>query len=71
MCSAGLLLRSTPVEVSKGRKPHTKLQQKCLDLAKTLPPLTEAQKKWARCKMSGLGYYVTRGRKGKHSCIWC
>lgn len=71
MCSAGLLLKATPIEVSKGRKPHTKLQQKCLDLANTLPPLTEAQKKWARSKMSGLGFYVTRGRGGKHSCIWC
>ncbi len=71
MCSAGLLLKATPIEVSKGRKPHTKLQQKCLDLANTLPPLTEAQKKWARSKMSSLGFFVTRGRKGKHSCVWC
>lgn len=71
MCSAGLLLKSTPIEVSKGRKPHTKLQQKCLDLVNTLPPLTEAQQKWARSKMAGLGFYVTRGRGGKHSCIWC
>lgn len=71
MCSAGLLLKSTPVEVSKGRKPHTKLQQKCLDLADKLPPLTEAQRMWARGKMAGLGYYVKRGRGGKHSCIWC
>lgn len=71
MCSAGLLLKATPIEVSKGRKPHTKLQQKCLDLADTLPPLTEAQKKWARSKMAGHGFYVTRGRGGKHSCIWC
>ena len=70
MCSAGLLL-SSPVETSKGHKPHTKLQQKCLDLADKLSPLTEVQKKWARSKMQGLGYYVTRGRGGKHSCIWC
>ena len=70
MCCAGLLL-SSPVEVSKGRKPHTKLQQKCLDLANTLPSLTDAQRMWARSKMQGLGYYVTRGRKGKHSCVWC
>lgn len=71
MCSASLLLKASPIEVSKGRKPHTKLQQKCIDLANTLPPLTDAQKKWARSKMSGLGFYVTRGRGGKHSCIWC
>ena len=71
MCSAGLLLKATPVEVSKGRKPHSKLQQKCLDLANTLPPLTESQRKWARSKMSGLGFYVARGRGGKNSCVWC
>lgn len=29
------------------------------------------QRKWARSKMSGLGYYVRRGRGGKNSCIWC
>lgn len=71
MCSAGLLLKANPIEVSKGRKPHTKLQQKCLDLANTLPPLTDAQKKWARSKMDNLGYYVKRGRGGKNSVIWC
>ena len=71
MCSAGLLLKATPVEVSKGHKPHSRLQQKCLDLANTLPPLTESQRKWARNKMSGLGFYVTRGRGGNNSCIWC
>ena len=70
MCSASLLL-STPVETVKGRRPHTKLQQRCLDLAGTLPPLTEEQRLWARSKMAGLGYYVVRGYHGKHSCIWC
>lgn len=70
MCSASLLL-SSPVEKSKGRKPHTKLQQKCLDLADTIPPITENQIKWARSKMKSLGYYVTRGRGGKKSCVWC
>ena len=71
MCSAGLLLRANAVEVSKGRKPHTKLQQKCLELADTLPPLTEAQRNWARGKMASLGYYVTMGRGGKDSGVWC
>ncbi len=71
MCSAGLLLKANPIEVSKGHKPHTKLQQLCLDLADTLPPLTDAQKKWARSKMESLGYYVKRGRGGKKSVIWC
>lgn len=71
MCSAGLLLKSTPVEVSKGHRPHTRLQQKCFDLAETLPPLSEAQRKWARGKMDGLGYLVKRGRGGRHTCVWC
>ncbi len=71
MCSAALLLRANPIEISKGHKPHTKLQQLCLDLADTLPPLTDAQKKWARSKMDALGYYVKRGRGGKNSVIWC
>lgn len=70
MCSASYLI-ANPVETVKGRKPHSKLQQQCLALADTLPPLTEAQKKWARSKKPALGYYVARGRKGKDSCIWC
>ena len=70
MCSASYLL-SNPVETVKGRKPHTKLQQKCIDLADTLPPLTEDQKKWARSKMQSAGYLVTRGRGGKNSVYWC
>lgn len=52
-------------------KARTKLQQRCLDLADTLPPLTEKQRLWARSKMAALGYYVVRGYHGKHSCIWC
>ena len=59
MCSASLLL-STPVETVKGRRPHTKLQQRCIDLADTLPPLTEEQRLWARSKMAALGYYVVK-----------
>lgn len=71
MCSAGYLLTDTPSEVSKGRRAKTKLQQRCLDLADTLPGLTDAQVRWARKRMQPLGYVVSRGRGGKHSCVWC
>lgn len=70
MCSASLLL-STPVETVKGRNPNTKLQQKCLDLAGSLPALTEAQRQWARRSMNAAGYLVVRGRGGKDRFYWC
>lgn len=70
MCSASLLL-SNPVEEVRGRKPHTKLQERCLSLADKLPPLTDRQRAWARNRMPAVGYYVTRGYHGRHSGVWC
>lgn len=71
MCSPAYLLTTTPVEVKKGRKPYTRLQQKCLDLQKTLPPITAAQLKWGRNTAEPIGYYVRKGREAKHSFVWC
>ena len=70
MCSAGYLL-STPVEEVKGRKPHTKLQQRCLDLCNTLPPITDAQLRWGKNRHQPLGYFVQKGRGGRDSFVWC
>ena len=70
MCSASYLL-STPVVNGPTHKPVTRLQQRCLDLMQTLPPATPAQIAWARSKMAALGYFVTRGRHGKNSAVWC
>ena len=71
MSCAAFMADTTRVYEERGRKPKTKLQQKCLELVKTLPPLTDAQKRWIKSKMTPLGYYVRRGRGGKHSAVWC
>ena len=70
MCSAAYLL-STPVETKKGRRPYTKLQQRCLDLQNTLPPITERQLEWGRNAIDPVGYYVRKGRNGRNSFMWC
>lgn len=66
-----MMMDTTRVYEVKHRKPHTKLQQRCFDLAKKLPALTEAQRRWGRGKMQPIGYYVKRGHGGKHSAVWC
>ena len=66
-----MMMDTTRVYEIKHRKAHTKLQQRCLDLQKKLPPITDAQKRWMKSKMQPLGYFVTRGRGGKHSAVWC
>lgn len=71
MSCAALMADTTRVYEERGRKPKTKLQQKCLELVKTLPPLTDAQKRWIKSKITPIGYYVCRGRGGKHSAVWC
>lgn len=71
MSCAALMLDTTRVYEVRHRKPHTKLQEKCLNLQKTLPELTDGQKRWMRSKNFAIGYYVARGRGGKDSAIWC
>lgn len=71
MCSAALLLKSPTGESVNGRKPHTKLQQRCLDLQKTLPPINDAQLRWGKNAMQAIGYYVQKGRGGRNSFVWC
>lgn len=70
MCSPSYLL-SYKVEVKRHGKPHTKMQQLCLELSTTLPPLTEHQKAWMRRKTEKIGYYLTRGYRGRKSGVWC
>lgn len=71
MCSAALLLKSPTGEEARGRKPRTKLQQKCLDLQVTLPPITDAQLRFGRKTMEQIGHFVQKGRGGRDSFIWC
>lgn len=71
MCSAAYLLKSPTGETVKGRKPHTKLQQKCLDLQKTLPPITAAQLRWGKKLIQPKGFFVKKGRGGCNSFVWC
>lgn len=70
-CAAMMYDTNLRSQEMKGCKPHTRLQQRCLDLQQTLPPLTEAQYHWARSKMEPLGYFVERGRGGRDSVFWC
>ena len=42
-----------------------------MELSSKLPTLTEAQRLWGHSKMQPIGYYVTRGRGGRHSAVWC
>ena len=70
-CAAMMYDTNLRSQEMKGRKPHTKLQQRCLDLQQTLPPLTAAQLRWGRSKMEPLGYFVERGRGGRDSVFWC
>ena len=71
MSCAAFMPETMRVIEERGRKPHTKLQEKCLRLSKELPELTEAQVKWLRRQREGEGYYLLRGRGGKHSGVWC
>lgn len=71
MSSMSLMAETTKPVDSKGHKPHTRLQQKCLDLQKKLPPLTDAQLRWGRKQWRPTGFYVKRGRGGRDSFFWC
>lgn len=72
MCSAAYLLKAPKeTETVRGRRPHTKLQQRCLELQNTLPPLTDAQLRWGRGRITPVGYFVCRGRNGRNSFVWC
>ena len=46
-------------------KPRTKLQKQIVELSKKLPPLTEAQKKYAGTLFETFGYYWKKGE------VWC
>ena len=71
MSCAAFMPETMRVIEERGRKPHTRLQMRCMELQKELPELTEAQVQWIRRQERKEGYFLTRGRGGKNSGVWC
>jgi len=61
---------AVPTTSSAGSRPRTKTECYCMDHASALPPLTQAQKNWARMKPEGIIYHEGSGRNRK-TYLWC